>query len=47
MLRRVFINGVVEIKTELDFGSSLSVFQSAYYLNNNYPYATLGRVQTY
>lgn len=46
MLKRIFSNEVVEIKTELNSSSSVTPFQSAYHLNSNYPHATLGRVQT-
>ncbi len=47
MLKRVFSNEVVEVKTELNSSSSITPFQSAYYLNSNYPHATLGRVQAH
>ncbi len=46
MLKRVFSNEIVEIKTELNSSSSVTPFQSAYHLNSDYPHATLGRVQT-
>ena len=47
MLKRVFSNNeIIEVKTELRSGSSLSMFQSSYHINNNNSHATLGRIQT-